>query len=123
MITDAERERRREESTAYSITQGAYAALATTVVVAAGHILAQRMWPAYRAFNWRPKLFWLSSAPVAAFYIRMEQAHVEKMSAWALADEAAQMAEDEAARVQAAQMQQQWRQQPAPSAGAKAQLQ
>jgi hypothetical protein len=75
--------------------EGGKAGAVAAIAVGAFHGLATKFVPAYASLPRSPKLFWLSSAVVAAYWVRAEQAHLERMEAIRLADDAARQARDD----------------------------
>lgn len=83
---DAERQKNIDDATTYMVIEGSKAAAVATVGVVAFHFAANAVWPRYKKFAMGPKLFWLSSAVVAAYWIVAEQKHLERQREMAARD-------------------------------------
>lgn len=81
-FTSAEqREVRRKEAMSHMMWAGMQGAVPTAMGVTLFHFGAEKFIPAYKRFAMSPKLFWLSSTVVAAYWIAAERAHLARMDA------------------------------------------
>jgi hypothetical protein len=95
---DALREQRKQHAHYLFMKEGAIGAGYFTAGALAAHFIGERVSTTYRSVNWRGKLFAITSATVAGFAIRSEQAVLEQKAAESAWDEARQSHFDDARR-------------------------
>ncbi len=67
----------RKESMTAMIVEGSKSAAVAFVGVMGFHYGAWKFWPRYQQFPRSPRIFWLSSLVVAAYWITAEKVHLE----------------------------------------------
>lgn len=80
VFSDEERNQLKADAFNLMVREGAKGAFAATGALVALHFGAGKFSPYFRSINFRAKAFWYTSAIVAAFIIRAEKAHLERMT-------------------------------------------